>query len=637
MPGMLFVVCVPTAEYELRLAAKAGPELRRLDGPTLRSRLPPPAPLGQLPMEQVLEDLLKKLGIEHVVWCKDKVGNYFEVFFPLGAGDPTENCLHCLTELGIGKKHNSIVSVVPSNVFYHGMNDGTADFNPDDTVGELIPKKNWNNFVQSVRSKLTVKQVVDGVRNGAELSFDYLLLVLTADIIAAVGLLENNSVNIVAAMLVSPLMGPVMAMTFGTIIADWKLFKIGLRSEAIGLLLSTLFGFIFGLLLGTTESPWGYGDWPTEEMKGRGNYRSLWVGVMWALPSGTGVALALLQGSAGPLIGVAISASLLPPAVNCGIMWALACTVVNDKNYTVLVLQGEDPSQPNFTSGYEPIYYPDSKAKELSVMGIISLCLTLINICCIFICAILVLKVKEVAAPYTSSPDLRRFWEHDIRMARDVNRGTVDGANTTNFRNTNKEFMDGLNKLPPENLGATLEAAVREAMDDPTFRKVKRLSYSRTAADQVTHSLGIGSTNKRRSHISGDPETPFSDPATLDQLIQTLVGQQKAAQGRTSRGHSMQQSVRRGSHSGHDLQSPPAQTQSPVMSVNLGLPTIMENSNARDSSKRHSKVMSIVQSIRDVPQRLTQPPPSEETTSLTDNIQLPEEDSMQDIPLRTKP
>jgi uncharacterized membrane protein len=45
--------------------------------------------------------------------------------------------------------------------------------------------------------------------------------------------------------------------------------------------------------------------------------RSLWIGVLWALPSGTGVALALLQGSAGPLIGVAISASLLPPAVNC--------------------------------------------------------------------------------------------------------------------------------------------------------------------------------------------------------------------------------------------------------------------------------------------------------------------------------
>ena len=49
----------------------------------------------------------------------------------------------------------------------------------------------------------------------------------------------------------------------------------------------------------------------------RGNIRSLWMAVLWALTSGTGVALALLQGSAGPLIGIAISASLLPPVVNC--------------------------------------------------------------------------------------------------------------------------------------------------------------------------------------------------------------------------------------------------------------------------------------------------------------------------------
>ena len=37
----------------------------------------------------------------------------------------------------------------------------------------------------------------------------------------------------------------------------------------------------------------------------------------WALTSGSGVAVALLLGAAGPLIGVAISASLLPPVVNC--------------------------------------------------------------------------------------------------------------------------------------------------------------------------------------------------------------------------------------------------------------------------------------------------------------------------------
>lgn len=39
----------------------------------------------------------------------------------------------------------------------------------------------WDNFVDSIRSKLTVKQVVDGVRAGGSLSFDYLLLIVTAE------------------------------------------------------------------------------------------------------------------------------------------------------------------------------------------------------------------------------------------------------------------------------------------------------------------------------------------------------------------------------------------------------------------------------------------------------------------------
>lgn len=44
--------------------------------------------------------------------------------------------------------------------------------------------------------------------------------------------------------------------------------------------------------------------------------RSLWVGVLIAVPSGAGVAIGVLGGNAGSLVGVAISASLLPPAVN---------------------------------------------------------------------------------------------------------------------------------------------------------------------------------------------------------------------------------------------------------------------------------------------------------------------------------
>lgn len=58
---------------------------------------------------KILDDLLKKLEVEHVVWYSDKAGNYYQVIFPVASGEPCETMLHCLVELGIGKKFNSSV------------------------------------------------------------------------------------------------------------------------------------------------------------------------------------------------------------------------------------------------------------------------------------------------------------------------------------------------------------------------------------------------------------------------------------------------------------------------------------------------------------------------------------------------
>lgn len=58
-------------------------------------------------------------------------------------------------------------------------------------------------------------------------------------------------------------------------------------------------------------------------------------------------------------------------------------------------------------SSYVPIY-TNYIPTEFLINGIVSALLTVVNVICIFITAIVVLKIKEVAAPYTSSPDLRR-------------------------------------------------------------------------------------------------------------------------------------------------------------------------------------------------------------------------------------
>ncbi|EDW85218.2 LOW QUALITY PROTEIN: uncharacterized protein Dwil_GK18405 [Drosophila willistoni] len=506
-----------------------------------------------VPLEKVLEELLVKLEIEHVTWTTSKKGYFHHVVFPLQAGDACETTLHCLTELGIGTKLNSSVSVLPCSVSYDAITD--AANMRDDYSEEAEDASKWNNFVESIKSKLTVKQVVDGVRAGGSLSFDYLLLIVTADSLAALGLVENNAPNIVAAMLVSPLMGPVMSITFGAIISDRELMRVGFMCLALGMFISLLFGFIFGLILGTTEMPWGQNsDWPTEEMRGRGNVRSLWMGVLWALTSGTGVAVALLQGSAGPLIGVAISASLLPPVVNCGLFWSLACIWLIYPEKRIPHLKNEPM---NSTSAY-PFIYTNYLPTEFLVNGIVSACLTIVNVICIFITAIIVLKIKEVSAPYTASPDLKRFWETDLRTVRKTNRSTMrrgtmrgGGAGGAGGAGIDK-LIGGGNYLGMEEtrdakMDTALERALAQAENDATFKKVKRMSYSSNAAGELTERLAkIAGLNKRSggdstdalhtntSSLSGSrmnsiPNSQLNvDLKALDKLVSSLLEQHSA-------------------------------------------------------------------------------------------------------------
>ena len=195
-------------------------------------------------------------------------------------------------------------------------------------------------FYTSIKSRMIVSEVVNRIKAGSEFTFDYLLLVVLASIIAFVGLLENSPVVLVASMLVSPIMGPILAGIFGCIIGDVQLRNRGIQHELISLGICIVIGFVFGLLFCLIDVEKYYNEsgdqWPTPEMISRGNGRYLVTGIAIAIPSGAGVALSVLGGNVGPLVGVAISASLLPPAVNAGLFWSIACVYRNSEISTHL-------------------------------------------------------------------------------------------------------------------------------------------------------------------------------------------------------------------------------------------------------------------------------------------------------------
>jgi uncharacterized membrane protein len=81
--------------------------------------------------------------------------------------------------------------------------------------------------------------------------------------------------------------------------------------------------FLLGIMIGAFLSPYAVTlNWPTGEMRERGQAIQLLFGAIVAALSGTGVALAESNANISSVVGVAIAAALLPPTVNCGICFS---------------------------------------------------------------------------------------------------------------------------------------------------------------------------------------------------------------------------------------------------------------------------------------------------------------------------
>ncbi|GAB6028925.1 hypothetical protein CHUAL_004721 [Chamberlinius hualienensis] len=458
-------------------------------------------------MKQELEIGLKKLNIEASTWTTSADGKYMQVLFPCESQERCEEILSEFYRNGIGRHKESSVSLLPCSVFNKGNEELNIQMNGKDNKDSLREDKiasRKSQFIKSITARLTVAQVVDDVRAGTLITFDFVAMLLLATLIAGFGLMDDSTVSIVASMLVSPLMGPIMALSFGMVINDMQLMKLGLKAEIFGLLISISVGLFLGLVNGPWALSWGKGPWPTGEMSGRGQIRSLWVGMLVALPSGAGVALSILGGNISALVGVAISASLLPPCVNAGILWGNAIvlsikSMLEDQMETIIYHNQTLTEKPSLlpSPSYE-VLYSTNMSYESGALGAISLCLTLVNIASIIIMAIIVFKIKEVAPP-SSMPETSRFWREDIKIARDHNR-TIHKHDTQDLgQQFQKEWKELIHKANGSALNedsaddpnqmSELACIVQEAEEDEVYQTVRQRSQRSKAVSPLGHQL----------------------------------------------------------------------------------------------------------------------------------------------------
>ena len=89
----------------------------------------------------------------------------------------------------------------------------------------------------------------DKLAAGVDMDFNYLTLLLVASVVAGLGLALDSSTTVISSMLLSPIMGPVLGMSYGLVIWDWTLIKRSMRNETVSIVICVLFGVLIDKLL----------------------------------------------------------------------------------------------------------------------------------------------------------------------------------------------------------------------------------------------------------------------------------------------------------------------------------------------------------------------------------------------------
>ncbi len=166
---------------------------------------------------------------------------------------------------------------------------------------------------KKITERITLQEIEDHIVEGSKPSFNYFLFIILSAIIAGIGLLQNSSVILIASMILSPLMGPILGFSFGIITKNRQMIKDSSTSQIIGLLIS----ISIGILLGVFSRFIINNPQVSSEMAARTfpNYFD----VIIAICAGIAVGFCISGSVQSSLVGMAIALSLMPPAVNVGL------------------------------------------------------------------------------------------------------------------------------------------------------------------------------------------------------------------------------------------------------------------------------------------------------------------------------
>lgn len=176
----------------------------------------------------------------------------------------------------------------------------------------LLHKQIRNFFVRNFdvrQEKEDELETIESIRKGIEFKGTNLWVLIFATFVASLGLNTNSTAVIIGAMLISPLMGPIMGFGLGLGISDFDLIKRSFRNFATATVFSVITSTLFFLISPISEAQ--------SELLAR--TQPTVYDVLIAFFGGLAGIVASSTKSKGNVIpGVAIATALMPPLCTAG-------------------------------------------------------------------------------------------------------------------------------------------------------------------------------------------------------------------------------------------------------------------------------------------------------------------------------
>ncbi|MFC7320109.1 TIGR00341 family protein [Halobacillus campisalis] len=157
--------------------------------------------------------------------------------------------------------------------------------------------------------RLSRHELLASIKKNSKTTWNYLLLIILSAIVATVGFLKDSEAVVIGAMVIAPMIGPVIAVAFSSVLGDYKVLTKSLITSLLGVVIVVAISILF-VLFSSLELT-------TNQYLSRTVVTP--IDIILGVASGAAGALAFINRLSGNLVGVMVAVALLPPSVALGI------------------------------------------------------------------------------------------------------------------------------------------------------------------------------------------------------------------------------------------------------------------------------------------------------------------------------